>query len=83
LGGSEHGEGFWGDEYFDTSGGLRLSADEALAFEGQDHLVDGGRGGGEEVLQVAFGGWAGVDLCVGPDEGEVLALLVGKGGARG
>ena len=56
--------------------------DEALAFEGDDHLVDGGRGDVEEVLQVALGRWAGVDLGVGPDEGEVLALPFGKGGPR-
>ena len=56
--------------------------DEALAFEGDDHLVDGGRGDVEEVLQVALGLWAGVDLGVGPDEGEVLALPFGKGGPR-
>ncbi len=42
--------------------------------------MDGGWGGGEEVLEVALGGGASVDLGVGPDEGEVLALLFGEGG---
>jgi hypothetical protein len=64
----------------DASGGCGLATDESLAFEGEDHLVDGGWGGGEEELEVALGGGASVDLGVRPDEGEVLALLFGEGG---
>ena len=57
-----------------------MATDESLAFEGEDHLVDGGRSNGEEVLEVALGWGTSVDLGVGPDEGEVLALLFGEGG---
>jgi hypothetical protein len=32
--------------------------DEAGAFEGEDHLVDGGRGDAEEAPHVGFGGRA-------------------------
>jgi hypothetical protein len=46
-----------------------------LALEGEDHLVNGGRGDVEEALHVAFGRGLGVDLSEGPDEGEVLALF--------
>jgi|tagenome__1003787_1003787.scaffolds.fasta_scaffold8294776_1 hypothetical protein len=44
--------------------GNESSLDEASAFEGEDHLVDGGRGDAEEALHVGFGGRAGIDAGV-------------------
>jgi transposase len=55
-----------------------LAADEACPFEGEDHLVDGGRGDAEMMLHLAFGGRAAMDARVGVDEGQILALLRGE-----
>ena len=41
--------------------------------------MDGGRGNGEEPLDICFGRWAAGDERIGMDEGQVLALLVGEG----
>jgi hypothetical protein len=46
------------DEESDAAGGAGGSLDEAGAFEGEDHLVDGGRGDAEEAPHVGFGGRA-------------------------
>jgi len=46
------------DDQLDASGCAGSSLDEAGAFEGEDHLVDGGRGDAEEALHVGFGGRA-------------------------
>ena len=51
-----------------------MAANEARAFEGKNHLVDGWRGDAETALDVGFGGWPEVDARVGVDEGEKLAL---------
>ena len=40
--------------------------------------MDGRGCDGEEALHVAFGWRSTVEQCVGPDEGEILALLVGE-----
>ena len=48
--------------------------DEAGAFEGQDHLVDGGRCDAEEVLHVGFGGRAADHAGIGMDERQILPL---------
>jgi hypothetical protein len=40
--------------------------------------MDGRRGDAEEALHVAFGGRSTVEQAIGPDEGEVLALLFGE-----
>src|ERR1700755_2698295 len=42
--------------------------------------MDGRRGDAEEALSVAFGPRATVEQAVGPDEGEILALLFGEAG---
>ena len=47
---------------------------EALAFESENHLVDGRRGDAEAVLDVGFGGRPQVHARVGVDEGEILPL---------
>jgi hypothetical protein len=57
-----------------------LAPDQALAFECDHHLVDARRGDLEVPLHVGFGRRASIDLGIGPDEGEVLALLVGEAG---
>ena len=44
------------------------------AFEGQNHLVDGGRGDLEVALHVGLGGRASVHAGIGPYEGQILAL---------
>jgi hypothetical protein len=46
------------DDQLDASGCAGSSLDQAGAFEGEDHLVDGGRGDAEEAPQVGFGGRA-------------------------
>ena len=46
------------DEETNATGGAGGSPDEAGAFEGEDHLVDGGRGDAEEAPHVGFGGRA-------------------------
>jgi hypothetical protein len=58
-----------------------LSSDQACAFEGEHHLVDGGWGDAEVALHVGFGGRAAEDAAIGMDKGEVLALLVDEGGS--
>ena len=45
-----------------------------LAFEGQDHPMDGGWGHAEAALDVGLGGRPQVDAHVGIDESEILAL---------
>jgi hypothetical protein len=46
------------DSQPDASGGAGGLVDEAGAFEGEDHLVEGGRGDAEEAPHVGFGGRA-------------------------
>jgi hypothetical protein len=45
-----------------------------VAFELQDHLVDGGGGHAEERLHVGLGRRSSVERGVRVDEGQVLAL---------
>lgn len=54
--------------------------DQSGAFEGEHHLVDGGCSDAEEALHVALGRRAAVEQSIGPDEGEILALLFGEAG---
>ena len=44
------------NQHFDAARDAGLAADEALAFEGENHLVDGRRGDAEAALDVGFGG---------------------------
>lgn len=76
--GSQDRQVLWGDKEFDASGDAGLTADQALALECDHHLVDARRGDLEVALHVGFGWWASIDLGIGPDEGEVLALLIGE-----
>ena len=72
------GRSFGANEEFDASGDAGLTSDEAVSFEGDDHLVDRGRADAEVALHVGFGGRASEHVRVGVDEGQVLALLFGE-----
>lgn len=68
------------NEQFNAAREARLPADQSRTLEGEHHLMDGRRGDAEEALHVAFGRRATVEQGVGPDEGEILALLFGEAG---
>ena len=55
-----------------------MTSDEAVSFEGDDHLVDRRRGDAEVALDVGFGGWASEHVGVGIDKGQVVPLLLGE-----
>ena len=55
-----------------------LAANQAVSFEGDDHLVHRGRGDLKVALHVGLGGRATEDARVGVDEGQVLPLLFGE-----
>jgi len=67
-----------GDEDLDASWRAGLTTNEAISFERDDHLMDRGRADAEMALDVGFGGWAPKHVRIGVDEGQVLALLLGK-----
>ena len=68
----------WWDEYVDATGDAWLSADEAVPFEAENHLMDRRRADAEVTLDVGFGGWASEDVGVGMDESQVMTLLLGE-----
>ena len=55
-----------------------MTSDEAVSFEGDDHLVDRRRTDAEVALDVGFGGWTSEHVGVGMDEGQVMTLLLGE-----
>ena len=65
-------------EDFDASGDTGLTSDEAVSFEGDDHLVDRRRADAEVALDVGFGGWTSEHVGVGMDESQVITLLLGE-----
>ena len=75
------------DEDVDASGDARLSRDEAVAFEAEDHLMDRRWSNAEMALHVGFGWGLAEDVRIDIDEGQILALLFGEamraGAARG
>ena len=79
----ERREDFGADPQDDASGDAWLAADEALAFESQDHLMDRRRGDAEVALHVGLGGRSSDHLGIGVDEGQVVALLGGEAGFGG
>jgi hypothetical protein len=70
-----------------ASGNAWLTANEAISFEGNYHLVDRGRADLKVPLHVGLGGWASEHVRIGVDEGQILALPFGEavsaGAARG
>ena len=72
------------NEELDASGDTRLTANEAGAFKGENHLVNRGWADAEIALHVGFGRSAPEHVRVGVDEGQILALLFGEsfGAAR-
>ena len=66
------------NEELDASCDARLTANEAGAFEGENHLMDRGWADTEMALHVGFGRSAAEHVRVRVDEGQVLALLFGE-----
>ena len=62
-------------------GDAGLASDQACAFEGEHHLVDGRRGDAEVALHVGFGRRPPMHARVGVDEGQILALLGREAGS--
>jgi hypothetical protein len=75
---AEKRQAFRGDQYLDASRHPGLTADQAGAFQGQDHLVHGRRSDLEMTLHIGLGRGAAMDAGVGLDEGQVLALPVSE-----
>ena len=67
-----------GKRNLDASGDAGLTSDEAVSFEGDDHLVDRRRADAEMALDVGFGGGPSEHVRVGMDESEVVPLLLGE-----
>ena len=71
------------DQDLNAPGLSRLAADEPSVLELDDHPVDARRRNLEVALQVGLGGRTAVDLGVGVDERQVLALQLRElGGDR-
>jgi hypothetical protein len=68
----------WWDEYVDASGDAWLSADEAIPFEAENHLMDRRRANAEMTLHVGFGWSLAKHARIDIDEGQILALLFGE-----
>lgn len=66
------------DEDIDASSDAELSADEAVAFEAEDHLMNRRRSDAEMPLHVGFGRGLTEQARVDADEGQVVALLFGE-----
>jgi hypothetical protein len=66
------------DEDIDASGDALLSADEAVAFEAENHLMDRGRTDAEVALHVSLGRGLVEHARIYVDEGQILALLFGE-----
>ena len=66
------------DEDIDASGDALLSADEAVAFEAENHLMDRRWADAEMPLHVGFGRSLTEHALIDADEGQVLALPFGE-----
>ena len=75
------------DEDVDASGNARLSCDEAVPFEAENHLMDRWWADAEMPLHVGFGRSVAEHVGIDVDEGQILALLLSEamraGTARG
>ena len=67
-----------GQENLDASGHAGLTPNEAVSFEGDDHLVNRRRADAEMSLDVFFCGRLPEHVRIGMDESEVVALLLGQ-----
>ena len=63
------------DEDVDTSSDARLSADEAIAFETDHHLMNRRGSDAEMTLHVGFGRGLAEDARIDVDEGQIVALF--------
>ncbi|KLK89460.1 hypothetical protein AA309_31295 [Microvirga vignae] len=52
---AQEGQAFRGDQHLDASRHPGLAADQSGAFQGQDHLVHGGRSDLEVALHIGLG----------------------------
>jgi len=66
------------NQNFDAARGAGSSANEAISFECDDHLMDRWRTDLEMALDVGFGRRAPKHVRIGVDEGQVLTLLFGE-----
>ena len=73
---TEYRQGFRYHEQFDGACCSGCTPDEIVAFELQHHAMHGGRCDLEEPLHVGLRRRAAMDLGVGVDERQVLALLL-------
>lgn len=68
------------DDQFNAASDAGSSTDQTGAFERQHHLVDRRRRDVEVALHVGLGRRASEHECIGMNESEILALLVGEAG---
>jgi hypothetical protein len=66
------------DEDIDASCDAWLSANEAVTFEAENHLMDRRWADAEMPLHVGFGRSLAEDVSINVDEGQILALLFGE-----
>ena len=66
------------DEDVDASGDAWPSADESVAFEAENHLMDRRWGDAKMALHVGLGRSLTEHALIDVDEGQVLALLFGE-----
>ena len=66
------------NEDIDASGDADLSADESVAFEAENHVMDRRRTDAEMPLHVGFGWRLTEHALIDVDEGQVLALPFGE-----
>jgi len=66
------------DEEVNASGDARLSADETVAFEAENDLMNRRRANAEMPLHVGFGRSLTEHALIDADEGQVLALPFGE-----
>ena len=66
------------DEDVDAPGDARLSADEAVAFEAENHLMDRRWADAEVALHVSLGRCLVEHASIDVDEGQILALFFGE-----
>ena len=75
------------DEDVDASGNARLSCDEAVAFEAENHLMDRRGSDAEMTLHVCFSWRLMEHARIDVDEGQIVTLFFSEamraGAARG